>query len=196
MPAIISQSVPFHYHSLPGPLHTLIQCYLDETQPFRKIHRLIDTLEWAVKWHTVLAVSDVTREAKLSPSLKVLFAIGLMSPSLGIWMRFYRESIENLRHSSLPFSDWDRLLPLDKKHNLITFRNSYAHGGTPEDAKCLDDCKTYFPVIEQIIVSPFFTKLNLAVSGEHGVHILLGDSERSLDMDLPLGQTAGTGSVE
>ncbi len=169
MPNTFSHLDPSHYKCLPNPLYKLIHQYLKEEQPFRKAHRLIDTLEWAVKWHSVLAVSDLMREANLSPPLKVLFATGLRSPTLGIWMHFYRESILALQEPSLPFQEWDRLQVLDNKHQLIGFRNSYAHGATPRDEDCLVDCDTYFPILEQLLGSPFFSDLRLAVSGEHGV---------------------------
>jgi len=69
---------------LPGPLYTLIEKYNKEIDHFRKIDRLIKAMEWALKWHTVLVVSDLLREKEIPDKIKVLLATGLRTPSLVI----------------------------------------------------------------------------------------------------------------
>ena len=105
---------------LPEPLCQLLHLYNAEDRGFRKVHRLIDTFEWAIKWHTLLAVSDLMRETALTPALKVLFASGLRIPSLGIWLQFYRESIAHIRRPLVPYGEWDRLLPLEIAGTTLT----------------------------------------------------------------------------
>ncbi len=61
---------------LQGPLVKLINQFHDENQAFRKVHRLIDAFEWAIKWHTIIAVSDLMRESNIEPKIKVLFSAG------------------------------------------------------------------------------------------------------------------------
>ncbi len=43
---------------LPAPLALALDEFEGETQPFRKVHRLIDAVEVFVKLQTVLIVSD------------------------------------------------------------------------------------------------------------------------------------------
>jgi hypothetical protein len=57
--------------------------YLSETQPFRKVHRLIDLFESIIKTHTVVIMSEYVQYNKLSEAAKGLLAQGLRTPSLG-----------------------------------------------------------------------------------------------------------------
>src|SRR6056297_4113706 len=61
---------------LPGPLYALVVQYLEETEPFKQVHRLIDAFEWAVKWHTVLAVSELMQSAAIPDKMKAILAPG------------------------------------------------------------------------------------------------------------------------
>lgn len=81
--------------NLPHPLHVLIQSYHAETQGFRKVHRLIDAFEWAIKWHTTVVMSDLlTNQQEYSDEIKVLLSAGLYTPSLGVWVFFLRELLD------------------------------------------------------------------------------------------------------
>jgi hypothetical protein len=71
----------------------LYKRYLSETQPFRKIHRLIDLFESIIKTHTVLIVSEYVQHNKLSEAAKGLLAQGLRKPLLETW-QLCREVLE------------------------------------------------------------------------------------------------------
>ncbi len=138
--------------AFPTPLAWVLRKQLSETQPFRRVHRLIDTVEVLVKLHTVVIVSErFARSDDLSPEMRGMLAAGLRTPSLGIWWAFAREFsrkdsglAENLEHTGgfhRAVSHKKSLLKreMDGGDNLIAFRNGYAHGATPEDAACQRD---------------------------------------------------------
>jgi hypothetical protein len=52
-------------------LHSL---YLNETQAFRKVHRMTDLFESIIKTHTVVILSEYVKHNKLSDSAKGLLA--------------------------------------------------------------------------------------------------------------------------
>ena len=64
-------------------LSSLHELYLAETQPFRKVHRMIDLFESIIKTHTVVIMSEYVRHNKLSDTAKGLLSQGLRTPSLG-----------------------------------------------------------------------------------------------------------------
>ncbi len=68
----------------------LVQLFQSETQPFRKVHRLIDLFETIIKTHTVVILSEYVRHNTLSESAKGLLSQGLRTPSLGTWQLFGR----------------------------------------------------------------------------------------------------------
>ena len=143
----------------PTPLARMLEKLATEQQPFRAVHRLVDTIEVFAKLHTVAgvcafadAVGGVDTQTKESVSMRVMLAAGLRTPSLGTWWQFARESARALKTLQRPFplpgAD-DAILKdnksailkahfdtSDPKYNLITFRNSYAHGATPSDDEC------------------------------------------------------------
>lgn len=161
------------YSKLPGPLFELLRLYEAETQPFRKVHRLIDAFEWVIKWHTVLYVSDLLREAAISEKMKVLFAKGLEKPSLGIWFSFFRESMRSVREHTFPV-EWERLSDIEEKHHITSFRNLYAHGATPSDEDCEADCAKFHPLLLQIIGSRLFIGPELFAADDEGAWLLKG----------------------
>ena len=173
---------------LPGPLHQLLTFYKAETNAFRQVHRLIDLFEWTMKWHTVLVMSDLLREAQLTDEVKVLFASGLRVPSLGIWNLFFRESLSSIEKPSMPWQQWQKLINLEKKHNIVSFRNGYAHGATPSEEKCAKDCQQYFPIWKKLIASPIFAQLQMVLSTEEGGFRWVGTQQHPSSLDLKLGQ--------
>ena len=68
-------------------LHRLYQL---ETQPFRKVHRMIDLFESLIKSHTVVIIAEYVKHNKLSDAAKGMLAQGLRTPSLGTWQLFSR----------------------------------------------------------------------------------------------------------
>ena len=117
-------------------INILYQLLLNETQPFRKVHRMIDLFESIIKTHTVLIMAEYVRHNKLSDEAKGLLSQGLRTPSLGTWQLFSRVLFEELEKAqfawSLPvfakeFADLDKALN-NEKTNVIAFRNGYAHG--------------------------------------------------------------------
>jgi tetratricopeptide (TPR) repeat protein len=179
---------PDDFYKLPGPLLTLLEHYDKEDNFFRKVHRLIDAFEWAVKWHTVLTMSDMLREADLPDKTKVLLSSGLRTPSLGTWNMFFRNSMTALKSPSAPWPQWERLVVLEEKHQIVAFRNYYAHGGTPAEEECREDCEKWYPVLLQLIGSPLFTEVGLIVGQPVGATRLQGGEETPVDMKIPSGR--------
>jgi hypothetical protein len=49
---------------------SLYQLFLDETQPFRKVHRMIDLFESIIKSHSVVILSEYVNHNQLSEAAK------------------------------------------------------------------------------------------------------------------------------
>ena len=164
---------------LPGPLYKVLRRMEAEEEPFLKVHRLIDAIEWAVKWHTTLVLSDLLRERDIPLKIKLLLARGLRTPSLGLWNQFFRETLEALDTPSVPWRDWEHLLKLEDKHHLVNFRNKYAHGATPSRERCQEDVEIYLPVFRRLIHSPVFTDTGLVIAGADDSAVLLRGPSRT-----------------
>ena len=67
-------------HRLPLPLVAALQKLEEETESFRKVHRLIDTVEVFVKLHTVAIVADVFDGEDVEPEVQGMLAAGLRAP--------------------------------------------------------------------------------------------------------------------
>ena len=171
--------------SLPTPLYNIIQLYHSETNAFRRVHRLIDLFEWAIKWHTVVVVSDLLREADISDELKVLFSSGLRVPSLGVWMHFFRAALEAIQRPSFPYAQWECLLEIEKKYQIVHFRNGYAHGATPSDEDCQKDCERLFPVLQKLISSPMFSALQVVYFDGNQNYRWVGAEKIPSETDIP-----------
>jgi len=161
---------------LPSPLWDAYNVFIQEndSQPFRKVHRLIDLIEVFCKLYTVGSMATFLnalryRMGNLKPlneesytKIKVMLATGLKSPSLGIWWSFARDITSILQNINithiLPGAETELLnkkssikLAFDGEKNLITFRNSYAHGATPTDEICKKDIEETWPRVLQIL---------------------------------------------
>ena len=168
-------------------LNTLYQLFSNETQPFRKVHRMIDLFESIIKMHTVVILSEYVRHNKLSDAAKGLLSQGLRTPSLGTWQLFSRVLFDELRKEefdwSLPefskeFTDLDKALNTDKT-NVIAFRNGYAHGATPSDSSCEADIKKFEPFLQKLLQSHWLSASSLDVI-EGKVFLRCGEVIRSL----------------
>ena len=152
-------------------LTILHQLYLSETQPFRKVHRMIDLFESIIKTHTVIILSAYVQHNKLSDSAKGLLAQGLRTPSLGTWQLFSRVLFEELQKDNYgwilndfanEFISLDKALNIDKT-NVVAFRNGYAHGATPSDAQCEADIKKFDSFLKQLMESKWLAQSSLEV---------------------------------
>lgn len=79
---------------------SLYKLYLSETQPFRKVHRMIDLFETIIKMHTVVILAEYFKYNKLSESAKGLLSQGLRTPSLGTWQLFSRVLFSELQNET------------------------------------------------------------------------------------------------
>jgi len=140
---------------------SLYQLFLEETQPFRKVHRMIDLFESIIKSHSVVILSEYVNHNQLSEAAKGMLSVGLRTPSLGTWQLFARVLFEELKVQGYEwsFADFpDEFSALEKalnadKTNVIAFRNSYAHGATPTDAQCKADVFKFEPFLVKLLSS-------------------------------------------
>ena len=170
-------------NQLPGPLHALILKYEQESQPFLRVHRLIDILEWVVKWHSVVLISELLAQGQLSDRLKLTLARGLRSPSLGQWLDYCREASVLVESKKVPDRYAERLLESESIHHLVAFRNKYAHGATPSDSVCDADLAEYEPVIYELVEASTLRQSVLIVSTDQSF-ILAGDDRIPAAVDL------------
>lgn len=143
-------------HTHLSELHKL---YLSETQPFRKVHRMIDLFESIIKTHTAVIISEYVQHNNLSDTAKGLLSQGLRTPSLGTWQLFSRVLIQELEKEAISwklpsfvgeFHDLDAALNKEKT-NVIAFRNGYAHGATPTDEQCELDISKFDPFLTKLL---------------------------------------------
>jgi len=155
-------------------IEILNNLYQKETQPFRKVHRMIDLFECILKSHTAVIISTYFNENKLSDAVKGLLADGLRTPSLGTWQLFSRIIQAELTCANVPsflpsfqkeFEWLDKSLS-EEKTNIISFRNGYAHGATPTDEQCNTDITKFSPFLEKL--------LNLSWQKESGIELQNG----------------------
>jgi len=162
--------------TLPTPLSDAYLVFINESdsQPFRKVHRLIDLIEVFCKLYTTASMatflnvlkSNIEKEESslneaLFTKIKVMLSAGLKTPSLGIWWKFARDITSILDELHIP-----HILPgaekellhknssikkaFDGENNLISFRNKYAHGATPSDDLCTKDLNEVWPRMLQL----------------------------------------------
>jgi len=155
---------------LPDPLRSLIEKYEREVVYFRKVSRMIDLFEWIVKWHATLALADILSHKSnislISDKLKIMIGNGLVRPSLGVWMTLYQSLVKESIHYETNI-DWfqdDELIAFKNKYNFIQFRNSYAHGGTPEENKCKSDLEKWSPLLQELLSLKLLNKVNLVIN--------------------------------
>lgn len=156
-------------HSHLTELYTI---YKLESQPFRKVHRMIDLFESIIKTHTVVILGEYFKQNKYSNAAKGLLASGLRTPSLGTWQLFSRVLYKELAAENHVFFQLDfakEFEKLDKdldnqKTNVISFRNEYAHGATPSDELCSEDIKRFEPFLESLLASKWLANSTLLES--------------------------------
>lgn len=155
-------TAPLDVFQAPTPLALAVREFDCETQPFRKVHRLIDAIEVFTKLHTVVVLSDLFQRAGASDRARGLLAEGLRTPSLGIWWMFAREFgriLQETGDGATVLSGVDRFVSdagglrgeMDGDANFIAFRNGYAHGATPRDEQCLADLAVYEPRFRRVL---------------------------------------------
>jgi len=139
-------------------IKTLFELYQNESQAFRKVHRMIDLFESIIKSHTVVILSEYVKYNQLSEAARGLLSQGLRTPALGTWQLFSRILFKELcqieysfiDHFSIEFALLDNALNIDKT-NVINLRNDYAHGATPSDIQCESDIKKFEPFLKQML---------------------------------------------
>ena len=193
--------------NLPTPLAQVLDALDGETQSFRALHRLIDSIEVLVKLHTVLVVStfaDAVAEESpaLLPKVRQALAKGLRLPSLGVWWSFARDTGSGLTSIQYPeptpglFYAVGSDSPLAKvlnggQHDLIHFRNGYAHGATPEEAQCVADLARMRPRVEALCKVVWWLADAEFVAVLPGERALRLRGSEPTPCDVPLGAKAG-----
>jgi tetratricopeptide (TPR) repeat protein len=152
-------------------LHKL---YLSESQPFRKVHRMIDLFESIIKAHTGVIISEYVSHNRLSDSAKGLLSQGLRTPSLGTWQLFSRILIEELEKEQFAFNpgsfvkefhELDKALNKEKT-NVIALRNGYAHGATPSDEQCEIDIKQFDPFLTTLLECKWLKESSISIKDD------------------------------
>lgn len=182
-PAPVSAPPPVSLDALPTPLAQVLEALDRETQPFRAVHRLIDTVEVLVKLHTVVILSAFAESlAAHSPAdgqqLRRELAETLQRPSLGHWWGYAVQAARALDKGAAPepapgfrtalMGNSPLRVAVGGERNLITFRNGYAHGATPDDEACRRDLTERKPTLEALIAAQHLANLPLVVVDDAG----------------------------
>ena len=140
-------------------LNRLYKIYLNENEPFRKVHRLIDCFECFIKMYTAILLSEYYHKKDISNEIRQLLYEGLRFPSLGTWQRFSDKLLEELKNKEhvflidgfeIGFYNLKKFVERNAKLNIINFRNMYAHGATPNNEYCNKDIEAYSPILEKL----------------------------------------------
>lgn len=140
-------------------LNRLYKIYLNENEPFRKVHRLIDCFECFIKMYTAILLSEYYHKKDISNEIRQLLYEGLRFPSLGTWQRFSDKLLEELKTKEhvflidgfeIGFYNLKKFVERNAKLNIINFRNMYAHGATPNNEYCNKDIEAYSPILEKL----------------------------------------------
>jgi hypothetical protein len=143
-------------------LHLLINLFENDDQPFRKVHRMIDLFESILKFHTAIIFSEYFRNNIISDKIKILLIENLRQPSLGIWQEFSRTFFNEIPRDNYNWiindfpEGFNHLSKYcggnrNEEKNIITFRNKYGHGSTPDDDTCEIDIKKYLPILNDFL---------------------------------------------
>ena len=164
----------------------MIQLFEAESQPFRKVHRMIDLFETIIKTHTATIVSNYFQQKDINDDIKGLLAQGLRVPSLGIWQVFSRVIMKEIKHLEQPvfiegfieyFEAWDKKFLSGGKNDIISFRNSYAHGATPSDDSCTKDVERLTPALEEMISAQWLKETSVIVFEDDLTTVLAIDDQ-------------------
>ena len=156
---------------------------------------MIDLFETIIKTHTAAIVSNYFQQKDIKEDIKGLLAQGLRVPSLGIWQVFSRVIMKEIKHLEQPvfiegfveyFEAWDKKFLSGGKNDIISFRNSYAHGATPSDDSCRKDVERLTPALEDMINAQWFKETSVIVceNDSPGVIETDGQSNEFIDDDI------------
>ncbi len=158
---------------IPEYIQTLQTQFEAETQPFKKVHRLIDLSEAVIKFHTVVILSNfmesMTKTMQSQEDIATargILAQGLKTPSLGIWAFFTEKIFPFIPKEDLFWEDFHTYFEKTLKKasaEIIPFRNSYAHGSTPDDKECLADIQKILPHLDKILKGGIVDRYELRV---------------------------------
>jgi energy-coupling factor transporter ATP-binding protein EcfA2 len=158
-------------------LHLLINLFENDDQPFRKVHRMIDLFESILKFHTAIIFSEYFRNNKISDKIKILLIENLRVPSLGIWQMLSRTFFNEIPRDNYnwiikDFTEGFNHLSKycdnnnEVKENIITFRNNYGHGSTPDDITCESDIQEYFPILKDFLNFNWLQNTSLIIEND------------------------------
>ena len=174
-------------------INKIHQLYEDETQPFRKIHRLVDLFESLIKTYTAVIVADYFQSKKLSDKTKALLAEGLRVPSLGIWHLFNRELLAEMENEKMAFfhngiyteymgfSAAFQIKGTTNIDKILSFRNGLAHGATPSDELCSKLIDEMQPLLNSFIALPLFHKCFLIAKDDLGNYLNIEEDAINFD---------------
>ncbi|MEH7304861.1 NB-ARC domain-containing protein [Neobacillus drentensis] len=90
-------------------VNSVLELFIKEEQPFRKIHRLIDLFEVIIKTHTSYLISLFLKDNRSNPEIKGMLIEALRTPSLGIWHLISRTLCDELVMNDLSEDEWEKM---------------------------------------------------------------------------------------
>jgi hypothetical protein len=196
---------PAYYSQLPTPIALLATEYFQESQPFIKLHRMIDTAEMVVRFFFIVAVSDLHRQLmEFPPSFKDQLASRLYKPVFGEWGELLSTAIDLFnKHkliclvSELPVvwnQIWKPLIGTNRgpsEREIIPLRNNIAHAGRLTDEAAQELLKLHRQRFEEAIQSlSFLQKYQLISVGSNREQYLLHGLPEAVSWTLPLLDTS------
>lgn len=152
--------------SLPQPFSALLRAIDREQDPYRRNWRVIDAIEWSVKWETAVVLGHLLDHGVLPVALRQHLASHLQRPSLGVWLSTLRIGLES--SADRPFAEWDVTLEAERIHGFVESRNEYAHGAVERDEQARARYETLRAALEDLRRSRFLTEVGLLRRTEDG----------------------------
>ena len=130
-------------NELPTPIALLTNEYLNETIPFVKLHRMIDTVEMVVRYFFMVAVFDLYSQLGTFPEpYKMMLTRRLVKPLYSDWGELLSSALTNLGEKKkeciikeLPniwFNRWKPMIGSNAGNpyqEFLPLRNNIAHAG-------------------------------------------------------------------
>jgi len=187
LPRTSSQTNPL-VEGLPTPLALLIAEYYQETQPFIKLHRMVDTAEMIARFLFIVAVCDLYQQLGDFPdTFKDQLTSRLSRPLFSDWGEMLSTVLEILAHPNhdcfieeLPLiwaQTWKPLIGTNlgnPKREILPLRNNIAHAGRLSDKAALELLSHHQPSFELAVEKLIFlSDYHLIAVGENGKQISL-----------------------
>jgi len=180
---------------LPSPLALVIAEYVEASEPYNKLHRLVDAAEVITRFLSTILLSDVADQLHAIPTdsdLGAKLASRILNPTFGHWRELAVAALGELKRHSLSAAVaelpefwcgvWEGLLGTNKagrEDAVLPLRNHIAHLGRMTDQHAGSLLHSHQSRFEQALTKlTFLKRYDLVAISTGGEQILLRGRSR------------------